>query len=581
MNSQRTSRARLALTVVLVFAMVSVFVVRLVDIQIVRADELKAESYDKRSVPLVTYGVRGGIVDTNGVALAESVDRYDITASPRSAFAGTNVDKAMTNSIADIASIVAITGQDPAELLLAITANPASDFVYLVKGVTLETYRAVRDLEIPWVYFELRPSRTYPNGAVAGNLVGFVGTDGPQAGIELTGNDCLASSNGSATYEKGLDGVRIPGSLVSETEATDGGTIRLTIDRDLQWFVQQQITEKAQELGATWATVMVVRVKDGHLMAVADYPSVDPNNVSGVPITALGSLAFSTPYEPGSVFKAMTSASLLDAGVATPATQVIAPGRLYLSDGDYIKDAWAHDDLRYTMAGALMHSSNTGISALTNLLNAQSRHDYMIKFGLNKETEVHFNGESDGYLSDASAWDERTNYAVQFGQGVSATSAQVASIYQTLGNGGVRMPLTLVEGCEWPDGTETDLPATEGTRVVSEYAADTTVNMLEKVVTDGAMRDRLGVSNYRVAVKTGTGEVAEGGVYTDKRVISISGLAPAEDPQYVVIVTAGIPSSMYVSSALATTFRDIMTQVLKTFRVTPSTEPAPDIPLTW
>ncbi|HOT34600.1 MAG TPA: penicillin-binding transpeptidase domain-containing protein, partial [Rhodoglobus sp.] len=178
-------------------------------------------------------------------------------------------------------------------------------------------------------------------------------------------------------------------------------------------------------------------------------------------------------------------------------------------------------------------------------------------------------------------WDEVTNYAVQFGQGMSATSVQVASAYQTLANGGVRMPVTLVEGCQWPDGTTTDLPATEGTRVVSETAARQTSEMLEQVVTKGWKSPDLTIPGYRVAAKSGTAQVAEDGIYGDKAVISYAGFAPADNPQYVVVVTAGIPSSIYSSGAIATTFHDVMAQTLTQFRVTPSTEPAPDIPLTW
>ena len=574
----RRSRLRISLAVLTVFAVVAVFVVRLVDIQIVQADELNALSLSKRAQGLVTYGVRGNIVDRSGAPLASSVERYDITASPRSALSRGSDSVALTEAIA---SITSITGQVSTDLMSSLLTDPTSDFAYLTKGVTLDVFHAVRDLDIPWVYFELRPSRTYPNGALAGNLVGFIGTDGPQAGIELTEDKCLASSNGTATYEKGEDGVRLPGSLVTAVAPKDGGTVRLTIDRDLQFYVQQRMAQTYQDLGAEWTTAVVIRISDGHLMAVADYPAVDPNNVDGVPNTALGSIAFSWPYEPGSTMKAVTAASLIDAGVATPTSQIVAPGRLYLSDGGFIKDAWSHDDTRYTLTGALVDSSNVAVSLFSDLVSASDRHDYMTGFGLNSETEVGFNGESSGLVHDVEEWDERTNYAVQFGQGMSVTSVQMASIYQTLGNKGVRMPVTLVEGCEWPDGTVTDLPPHEGRRVVSEQAATQTIEMLENVVTQGWASANLTIDGYRVAAKSGTAQVAENGVYGEKTVISFAGVAPVDDPQYAVVVTAGIPTSMYSSGAIATTFHDVMAQALTVFRVTPSTVPARVLPLTW
>ncbi len=565
---------------VAIFAIVGVFVVRLIDIQIVQAAALNAESYDKRAQSLTTYGTRGAIVDDSGAVLADSVERYDITASPSSALSRSDVNGSVTAALAKVA---AITKQDPAVLMAALTADPASDFAYLDKAVTLEVYKAVDKLNIPWVYFEEHPSRTYPNGAIAGNLVGFIGTDGPQAGLELSENKkCLAATNGTATYEKAEDGTRLPGSLVTTDLPKNGGTLKLTIDRDLQWYTQQRMIQSAQSLGASWATAVVIRVKDGHLMAVADYPSVDPNNVDDAPRDALGSRAFSTPYEPGSTMKALTAASLLDAGVVTPLSQVTAPGRLYLSDGGFIKDSFSHDDINYTLAGALVDSSNIAVSLFSQTLPAQKRHDYMTAFGLNSETEVGFNGESEGDVHPADQWDERTNLAVQFGQGMTATSVQMASIYQTLGNGGVRMPVTLVEGCTMPDGTVTDLPPDTGKRVVSESAAGQTLQMLEQVVTEGFASADLQIPGYRVAAKSGTAQVADGqGGYGDATVISFAGVAPADDPQYAVVVTAGIPTSMYSSGAIASTFRDVMAQVLTTFRVPPSTEPAVSIPLRW
>ena len=583
MNTSRSTRARLALTIIAVFAVVAVFAVRLIDIQVVRAGELSSAAVSNRSIPLTTYGTRGEIVDTNGVVLADSVDRFDITVSPRDVgdFDRTVDDVKETITVDDaLAEIAEITGQTVDELKTPIEAAPDANFAYLTKSVKLDTFLAVKNLGIPWVFDEPRASRTYPNGAIAGNLVGFIGTDGPQAGIELKEDACLASTNGTSTYERGADGVRIPGSTVTATEPKNGGTIKLTIDRDLQWFVQEALEKQALSVGAEWATAVVVRISDGHLMTVADWPTVDPNDVNSADVSALGSRAFSTPYEPGSTFKPMTVASLLDAGTITPTTKITVPG-LYTVDGGSISDSWAHDDLRFTTAGVIMNSSNVGISILSETLSAQARHDYMVKFGFGERTAVGFSGESGGSFKDAVDWDAITDKTVMFGQGVSATSVQVASLFQTLGNGGVKLPLTLVEGCTNADGTVTETPSTEGSQVVSESAADETVKMMETVVTDGWLSNVLTIPGYRVAAKTGTAEVSENGVYTGERIVSVAGIAPADDPQYAVVVTIGKPDTMKTSAAAAPTFQEIMTQVLKKYRVVPSNEPAPSIPLTW
>ncbi|MDF1480155.1 penicillin-binding protein 2 [Leifsonia sp. H3M29-4] len=582
----RRSRARISLAVMAVFAIVAVFAVRLIDIQLVQADELNAESLDKRAQSLTLYGVRGNIVDANGEVLAQSVERYDITASPRSALGRTELNGSVAQSLADIA---AITGQKPDELMAALTADPESDFAYLAKGVTLDVFHAVRDLDIPWVYFELRPARTYPNGAIAGNLVGYLGTNGAtgegSGGLEYSENECLASSDGEATFERGEDGVQLPGSVVTVEEPKDGGTLHLTIDRDLQYYVQQRMVQTFNDLGALWTIGVVMRVSDGALMAVADYPSLDPNDVDNAPRNAdgeliLGSRAFTLPYEPGSIMKPLTAASLLDSGAATVASQVVAPYRLYLSDGGNIKDAVPHPDERLTLAGAIVESSNTAVSQFSDLLDAQSRHDYMIDFGLGDYTEAGFLGEAAGTVHPADEWDVRTNYTVQFGQGMTATAIQMASVFQTLGNDGLRVPVKLTTGCERPDGTMTDVPGGESRQVVSASAAEQTVNMMEMVAQHSYSADDLTIPGYRVAAKSGTAEVAENGVYGNQSVISYVGLAPADDPQYVVLVSAGLPR-MDISGKIAPTFRDVMAHVLTTYRVPPSTTPANQLPLTW
>ncbi|MCU1556686.1 MAG: penicillin-binding protein 2 [Microbacteriaceae bacterium] len=370
MNNPRRSRRRLVLAIVITFAIVAVFAVRLVDIQLVRADQLNKDSLQKRAIAVTTYAPRGQIVDANGVVLADSVTRFDVTASPRLVdnFTRTAVDKTKTTvTVQDAANQIAtITKQDPAAVMQSLTKNRTSDYAVVTQAVDTATMRAVKKLAIPWIYFQSHPKRTYPDGSVAGNLVGFVGTDGPQNGLEKTQNQCLASTNGTSTYERGADGVQIPGSTVTTKQAKPGGTVTLTIDSDLQWFVQQAIAEQATAIGAQSATAIVVRVKDGALLAVADWPSVDPNNVNATASTggALGSKAFSDYYEPGSTMKALTASILIDSGAATPTTQVTVPSAWTSPEGHTIHDATGHPTERLTLTGVLQQSSNVGISQL-------------------------------------------------------------------------------------------------------------------------------------------------------------------------------------------------------------------------
>lgn len=586
MHSRLTAR-RLALTLFAVFAVVGVFVVKLVDIQVVRAGELTAAAEARRSSQVTVWGQRGEIVDANGTVLADSVDRFDITASPKNVGETTKItedgERVEVPTSEAIAKVAAITGAPSAELYAALTANPESDFAYLVKGVTLETFTAVFDLDIAWVYSELRPSRTYPRGAIAGNLVGFLGTDGPLAGTERRWDECLAPTEGTSSYERGADGVRLPGSLVVEQEPVDGGTVHLTIDSDLQWFAQQQLAQQGAVVGADWGTAMVVRVATGEIVVAADWPSIDPNDLDSVSAENSGARIFTAPFEPGSIMKPVAFAELLDRGLITPQTQVVVPGAYTkgMPKGVVISDVFAHGDMRWTATGILMNSSNIGTVMLSEGLSEQEKYDSFREFGFGQPTEVGFLGEDGGTVFTPGQIDSVSVATQMFGQGITATSAQMASLYQTLGNGGVRMPLTLVSGCEQPDGTWTDVPVPTGTRVVSEYAADQTLLMMETVASQGASRNVVSIPGYRIAAKTGTGEVAENGQYGAERIVSYAGVVPADDPEYAIVVTLGKPDTMKSSAAAAPVFNAIMEQVIKTFRVPPSTEPAPNMPLTW
>ncbi|MBX0298832.1 penicillin-binding protein 2 [Cryobacterium sp. 1639] len=585
-----SSKRRVAATVAVLVAIIGLFVVRLVDIQVVRADALSADSLGNRSVENTVYGARGEILDANGVVLAGTVMRYDVQLSPKNAKEFTReVDgEDITVTVADAAAeIGAITGQTGAaiEAIIAdaLADNPESDFAYVSKQVDVDAFRAIYDLEIPWLTFARNPSRVYPNGAVAGNLVGFVSAEGKaQAGLEIGQDACLASDNGTETYERGADGVRLPESTVTTDAAVDGNDVVTTLDSDLQFFVQQALAQQAQSTGAAWGNVIVQEVKTGKLVAVADYPTVDPNDVSLTEPEDRGSRAFVAPYEPGSTFKALTAASVLDAGLATPNSEVIAPYRYLPANGADVNDSSGHGDLRLTLTGVLIDSSNTGMSKFGELLSDQQRYDYMTKFGVGSVTESGFPAEESGTLHPADEWDNQTAYATMFGQGLTTTALQVSSIYQTIANGGVRMPVQLVSGCRAADGTLTEVPSTEGTQVVSASAARDTADMLEMVYQDGWLANTWEIPGYRVAAKTGTAQMPDGeGGYTKGYLVSVSGFAPADDPQYVVSVSLADPVNMNSSAASAPVFQEVMSQVLKKYRAVPSGAAAPDLSGSW
>jgi cell division protein FtsI (penicillin-binding protein 3) len=571
-------RVAFALATVMVVSLV--FVGRLVDVQIVRAAELQEQSLQVRTTSETLWASRGSIVDQFGNDLALDVDRYDISANPSKVgdFRRAGVVVPLAQAVAEIAQVTAANYD---QMLAAISADPTVQFTYLVKGVTPEAKDALRELDIPWLQIDLIRERIYPFGPVTANLTGMLGRDEPLGGVELAEDECLMAQIGFATYQQGADGVRLPGTTTLVEQPIHGGTAHLTIDSDLQWYVLQQLAEHGGRLQAQQASAIVVRVSDGHILAAADWPTFDPNDFTDAPPEHMGARTFSAPYEPGSIMKSMGVAMLIDAGHTSVSDRIVAPGIYNIGSGRFIKNMLVSDARQLTTAGVLQTSSNTGMAVLGERMPQQQAYDYFRAFGFGEKTAVDFLGESRGVLRTPEDHDPFTRFAQLYGQGISVTAVQMAGAYQALANDGVRLPLRLYDGCTTSLGEFIEAPVAEPIQVVSASAARQTVNILEAVVTQSALRPVLEIPGYRVAAKTGTAEIASASGYGSERVISLAGMAPAEDPEYVVLVSFYKPQSSKVSSAAAPAFTDLMSHVLKHYRVAPSSEPAVVPPLTW
>lgn len=577
MVGKKMLRRRTAVTVLAVAATVGILGGKLVDIQVVRADDLQRESVNAKEVSTPLLGNRGDIVDADGTVLATTVYTYTAAASPKDAIAG-----GRAKMVEAAAKIGAITGQGGDAVVALIDAalkdDPKSQYVLLKAGMDVGTFDKLDKLPYPWLTFTKKQARSYPNGAVAGNLLGFL-SQGGDAGLEKSENQCLAGENGEETYQRGADGVAIPGSTVVQKQAKDGGTLKLTIDSDLQWFAEQTLGQQVAATGSKFGFVTVAEAKTGKIKAVAQWPTLDPNNIDATDPSYWRLHPLTDPYEPGSTFKALTAAMLIDQGKASPTSQVLAPYSWKSGNGADLHDSGYHAPLRLTLTGVLMMSSNTGMSQLGKALTDQTRYDYLQKFGIGEGTGLPYPDQSDGVLHPVKDWDDQTKYATMFGQGVSATQLQMVGAYQALANGGTRIPLSLVEGCDHPDGSVTDVPSTAKTPVVSAQAAATTLGMMESVVTDGELKKQLQIPGYRVAAKTGTAQQPDGkGGYLPSYYVSVMGVAPVDDPQYVVSVNLGFPTTITSSAAAAPLFHTIMSQVLKTYRVKPSTSSPADYP---
>jgi len=574
-------RLRLLLTVSTI--LIIVFLIRLIDFQIVRAEAISELSYEKRAMSRTVEAKRGDILDSNGNVLATSVYRYDINAAPA-------IVRAVERNVQGVAQVISvdslaaelasILGEDVAVVSQKLSGT--SHYVNLKKRVDAETHRRIVELQIPWIFSDAHQSRLYPNGAVAGNLLGFVDVDGVAlAGIERQYNSCLAGVDGQESFEKGVDGIRIPSTAKVTQEVVHGRDVVLTIDSGLQYQAQQVLSAEVEKLNAEWAAAVVIEVKTGKIVLAAEAPSVDPNDPAKLEANQRGAKVFQFAYEPGSTMKALTAATAIDRGFATVSTGIVAPDSLQVFDAT-INDFLPHKPLKLTLAGVLMTSSNVGMIKIAENIPASARFEDMQRFGFGKPTEVGFEGETFGVLNDYKSWDGVSNFTTMFGQALSVSPVQMTSAYQALANDGVRLPPILIESCRSEDGSATSAPSPKPVQVVSSNAANDVMLMLEKIVEEGGLGKLTAVPGYRSAGKTGTAEIKEGAGYGDYYATSFFGMAPVDDPQYAVGVVVYKPTRIWTNARAAVEpYQKILSQVLIANRVTPSSTSSTPIPANW
>ncbi|WP_245534447.1 peptidoglycan D,D-transpeptidase FtsI family protein [Xylanimonas cellulosilytica] len=566
---------------------VALFVGRLVQVQVFEAPSLAAAAREQRTATTTVPAHRGDITDRNGVVLATSVDRYTISADPYAIqqFRGGKRADADGNPVADgalgVAQLLApVLGRDRNELAAQI--NGGSRYEVLARNVEPTTQREIAALRLSaWIRTELVSQRVYPRDTVAGPLLGFVDAEQVgQGGLEQAFDDVLSGTAGAETFERSLDGVRIPGGLISSTEAVAGGNVQLTIDHEVQWKAQASIDDMVSRSGARYGIVLVEDLRTGELWAVADSGSVDPNDRSNANV-AQGSRAVQDIFDPGSTAKVITMAAALETGVWTAESEFTVPYRFTTPNGQSFSDSHDHPTWNLTLAGILARSSNTGTVQVAEAIPPQVQYDYLSKFGFGQFTGLDLPGESRGILLPVDRWDGRTRYAVTFGQSVSVNAVQAMDVFATVGNGGVSVPPVLVKGTQAPGGEFVATERGAGTRVISEETADILLRMMEEVTGEEGTASGAQIPGYRVAGKTGTAQLfLPGGGVT--YMASFIGVAPADDPRFAVAVFLRSPrSSIYGGVVAAPVFRDVMSFVLQKEGVPPS-ESAPDlIPLTW
>ncbi|GAA2176553.1 penicillin-binding protein 2 [Arthrobacter parietis] len=520
--------------------------------------------------------LRGSILDDEGNELAHTVQRFDIvvdqTLSGGETFdrynreTGKRVeDIPMEQGFEELSTIL---GEDVATLKSSILGD--AKFAFVARSVTPDIRNQVLAVGMPGVYADPTTLRTYPSGAVAGSILGFMSGDGRAlSGIELTQEEQLTGTPGSRTFEIGGDGIRIPYATNEDVPAQDGQSVRLTIDQDLQYFAQQTIAAQVEDYNAEWGNIVVVEAKTGAIKAMAESTTPDPNDYAATAPEFWKPLSVTASFEPGSTTKLITMAAALEEGIIEPTSRFETPPT-YTVDGQTFKDAFEHGTEKRTAAGIFAKSMNTGTVMIGEQLSKQQRYDWLRKFGIGEPLNVGLNGETAGILPTPDSWDERQQYTVLFGQGLAQTALHTAMVYQAVANDGVRLQPRLIDAYIDADGTEHVVPQAEGTRVVSQETADQLHTMLETVTVEGSGASGA-LEQYRVGSKTGTAEAPSPQGGYDGYTLSYAGMAPMEDPQYIVVVTLQRPQGDLYYLVPGESFQKVMKYVLNSNNIPPST----------
>ncbi|WP_279636177.1 peptidoglycan D,D-transpeptidase FtsI family protein [Streptomyces olivochromogenes] len=600
LGSPRPRLRMVSLTLTLVMI---AFVVRLLQVQAVDANAYVAKAEQNRYVGRTLAATRGGITDRNGVELATSVDAYDITADPTMFTQDTTK---VTDAPEQAAALLGpILGQD-VDTVAKKLRTKNTRYTLLAHRQTPQVWKQIKDLRntlavkaetdkstvnfLAGVVAVPASKRVYPNGALAAGILGWVNADGKGGGgVEQKLNKELAGKDGKIRYAQS-GGRQVPTAGSTETPAVAGSDVELTINRDIQWAAQNAISEQVKASRADRGYVIVQDARNGEILAMANSPGFDPNDLTQADAAALGNAALQDAYEPGSTAKVMSMAAVLEENAATPETHVVVPNRLHRGDRLFQDDV-DHKTWNLTLNGVLAKSSNIGTILATGQLGKTQKaanqvlYSYLRKFGIGSYTGLGFPGETKGILAPADKWSTSQQYTIPFGQGMSINAMQAASVYSTIANGGVRVEPTLVRGTKGPDGLFTPASQPKKTRVVSEKTAKTLAQMLESVVDDeqgtGA---KARIPGYRVAGKTGTANRVDPATgkyhgYTS----SFAGFAPADKPRITVYcaIQNATKGSYFGGQICGPIYKQVMEFALKTLQVPPTGAGAANLPVTF
>ena len=547
---------------------------QLIRVQVIQANHYQSKAANEMESTRVIPAPRGEITDINGVPFARSVAAISVV-----------VDQTQISDPARVANFVApILGLSVSEVQSSITGSRKYSMVLkngrpiLWEQLTQKIYEYNQSLDknqldkrIIGFFPERSYIREYPSGSLISSLVGFVRANGVGAtGLEYSLNSMITGVDGRYSYAGG-NGAEIPGSQREIIDAKAGTSVRLTIDRDVQWVAAQAIAEAVKKASALSGTVIVMDPRTGAILAHATAPTFDPNNTKNLTQNLIRNPSVQDVYEPGSTGKVMTLAAALEEKRITPDTVFSVPYSIKRG-GSTFHDHDKHPVQHLTSSGILAVSSNTGTIKIGELMSHDTLHDYLLKFGIGSKTGSGLPGESAGLLRKVSDWSGTTAPTVAFGQGYSVTAMQATSVFATIANNGVRVTPTVIAGTRDASGNFSPNKSQTTQRVISEDTAVKMRVMMENVVSAQGTAPTAAIPGYRVAGKTGTAmryNQKTGGYsgYT----ASFIGFAPADAPRFVISVTLQDPRNGHYGGALGgPVFKKVMTFVLQSKHVPPT-----------
>ncbi|MFI6521636.1 peptidoglycan D,D-transpeptidase FtsI family protein, partial [Spirillospora sp. NPDC050679] len=561
---RRDPLKRLNVTLLVVAFVLSLFAGRLVQLQTIESGEYKERALAQRLQKIKLSADRGDITDAQGNPLALTMEARGIFADPYV------IKPEKRQAIVD--ALAPMLGLDRAFVMRAIS-KPKSRFEYLAHGVPPDQARVVTGLKFLGIGTVPEYRREYPNASLAAGVIGFVNGAGVGgAGLESSMNSVLAGKDGWQRVEISPEGQHIPMGESQKKPSVPGRDLRLSLLRDVQYHAQQAIEKQVRATGARSGSVIVMDPRTGQLLALASAPGYDPNQYGRY--RNWGSPIVQEAYEPGSTGKVITAAAAMEKGGVRPSTPFKVRDSIRKYDRVFT-DSHSHPTEHLTFAGVLAKSSNVGTIMAADRISPQTLYQYLRDFGFGARTGIGLPGETAGQLRPPDQWSAVDRYPIAFGQTMSVNALQMASVYATIANGGVRVAPNLITGTTDENGAFTPAPAPAQKRVISSETARQIRDMLEGATGDEGTAPLARIKGYRVAGKTGTAEMInprtgryQGGGFT----ASFAGFAPADDPQLVVQVVLQKPTegSHMGGDIAAPVFRDVMNFALGTRKIPPT-----------